>query len=116
MHRAFIYRLTEDLAGLMGDAFPEIRERREHISDVIRGEEESFGRTLDRGIELFADLAMRLKREGQSSLPGEEAFRLYDTYGFPLDLTQLMAREQNLIVDLGFECAMQGSANRPARR
>jgi alanyl-tRNA synthetase len=116
VHRAFIYRMVDDLGELMGDAFPEIRERREHISGVIRGEEESFGRTLDRGIELFADLAERVKKEGQSSLPGEEAFKLYDTYGFPLDLTQLMAREQNLTVDVeGFERAMTGQRERARR-
>jgi len=116
MHRAFIYRLTDDLTALMGDAFPEIRERREHISGVIRGEEESFGRTLDRGIELFADLAERVKKEGQSSLPGEEAFKLYDTYGFPLDLTQLMTREQGMTVDLeGFESSMRGQRERARR-
>ncbi len=113
VHRAFIYRLVDDLAVLMGESFPELHERKEHISGVIRGEEESFGRTLDRGLELFADLAQRLKKEGKSSLPGEEAFKLYDTFGFPLDLTQLMAREQNLDVDImGFEEEMKEQRKR----
>ena len=116
MHRAFVYRLVDDLAAIMGDAFPEIRERREHIRGVIRGEEESFGRTLDRGIDLFAELIERLKKAEQRVLPGEEAFKLYDTYGFPLDLTQLMAREQGFTVDQqGFDRAMEGQRQRARR-
>jgi alanyl-tRNA synthetase len=113
VHRAFIYQLVEDLAAVMGEAFPEIGQRREHIMGVIRGEEESFGRTLDRGIELFAELLDRLKKEGQTSLPGTEAFKLYDTFGFPLDLTELMAREQGFSVDTeGFDRAMAGQRER----
>jgi len=116
MHRAFIYTLVDDLAEIMGDHFPEIRERREHISGVIRGEEESFGRTLDRGIELFSELVEKLRKEGETVLPGDEVFKLYDTFGFPLDLTQLMAREQKLQVDLeGFERAMAGQRERGRR-
>ncbi|MFH1861723.1 MAG: alanine--tRNA ligase [bacterium] len=113
MHRAFIYRLVADVAAVMGDAFPEITERREHIQGVIRGEEESFGRTLDRGIEMFSTIVENMKRDGETVLPGEEAFRLYDTFGFPLDLTQLMASEQGIAVDLaGFEQAMDQQRQR----
>jgi alanyl-tRNA synthetase len=116
VHRAFIYQLVDDLAAMMGDAYPELRARREHIAGVIRGEEESFGRTLDRGIDLFAELIERLKREDRRILPGDEVFKLYDTYGFPLDLTQLMAREQGFAVDLeGFEAAMAGQRERARR-
>jgi len=107
IHRPFIYRLVDDLGKVMGDAFPEIKEREEHISGVIRGEEESFGRTLDRGIELFAELIEKLKSKGDNVIPGNEAFKLYDTFGFPLDLTQLMAQEQGFTVNLaGFEHEM----------
>ena len=113
VHRAFIYQLVDDLASILGDAYPEIRARKEHIAGVIRGEEESFGRTLDRGIDLFAELIERLKREDRRILPGDEVFKLYDTFGFPLDLTQLMAREQGFTVDLeGFEAAMSGQRER----
>ena len=117
IHRAFIHQMVDDLGHIMGQAFPEIRERSEHIRGVIRGEEESFGRTLDRGIELFSELVERLKKQGETVLPGSEAFKLYDTYGFPLDLTQLMAREQGFAVDLeGFEREMAGQKERARRR
>ncbi|RJP82833.1 MAG: alanine--tRNA ligase [Candidatus Zixiibacteriota bacterium] len=116
VHRAFIWQLVDDLAAVMGEAYPELVERREHIQGVIRGEEESFGRTLDRGIELFSGLVARLKAQGREVLPGDEAFKLYDTFGFPLDLTELMAREQNLAVDReGFELAMEGQRERARR-
>ncbi|TKJ37560.1 alanine--tRNA ligase [candidate division LCP-89 bacterium B3_LCP] len=113
LHRAFIHELVEDLAEIMGDAFPEIPERSEHISGVIRGEEESFGRTLDRGIDRFAELVDKIKRDGEMIIPGSEAFKLYDTFGFPLDLTELMAREQGMTVDVAaFQKAMSNQKER----
>jgi len=113
LHRAFIHELVDDLGSVMGDAFPEIIERAEHIKGVIRGEEESFGRTLDRGIDLFNDLITKLSRAEQKILPGEEAFKLYDTFGFPLDLTQLMAEEKGFTVDVkGFDREMDEQRER----
>ncbi|MBU0518468.1 alanine--tRNA ligase [bacterium] len=113
MHQAFINELVDDLGGVMGEAFPEIVERAEHIKGVIRGEEESFGRTLDRGIDLFNELITRLSKEDQKLLPGDEAFKLYDTFGFPLDLTQLMAEEKGFTVDVkGFESEMNNQRER----
>ncbi|HYG23129.1 MAG TPA: alanine--tRNA ligase [Verrucomicrobiae bacterium] len=98
----FFYRLVDVLAETMGDVFPEIRAKKKHVQDVIRGEEESFNKTLDRGIELFNEAATG------GSVTGEFAFKLYDTYGFPLDLTELMARERGLSVDKdGFERLME---------
>ncbi len=94
----FIYRLAATVADIMGEVFQEIVEKNSHISLVIRSEEESFSQTLDRGLEIFE----RVSQKGE--ITGPDAFQLYDTYGFPLDLTQLMARERNLAVDTtGFE-------------
>ena len=91
--------LVPILVETMGSAFPEIRLKQEHIQKVIRGEEEGFNATLDRGLERFEQVVQQI---GHSrTFPGEDAFRLYDTYGFPLDLTELMAAERGLKVDVG---------------
>ncbi|MFQ5677737.1 MAG: alanine--tRNA ligase, partial [bacterium] len=113
MHEPFIYKLVPVLVDIMGDAFPEIKEKHQFISMVVKSEEESFNRTLDRGLEIFTKIVADLEKDGQKEIPGEDAFRLYDTYGFPLDLTQLMARQQNLTVDeKGFESAMDEQRQR----
>ncbi|HEX9006152.1 MAG TPA: alanine--tRNA ligase, partial [Bacteroidota bacterium] len=97
MHEPFLYRITGAVVESMGDVFPEIRENQPHIEQIIRGEEESFNTTLDRGLEIFASV---LERMGHSTVfPGEDAFMLYDTYGFPIDLIELLARERGLTVD-----------------
>ena len=101
-HRPFFYELVGVVAATMGDVFPELREHRERIAEVLKREEESFNKTLDRGLELF-------EREiaGAKEISGAFAFRLYDEQGFPLDLTELMARERGLTVDTaGFERLM----------
>ena len=99
MHEPFMYKLVPVVAECLGDAFGEIRERTDYVSTVVQSEEESFGRTLDRGIEIFNDAARRAAKSPERTINGEDAFQLYDTYGFPLDLTQLMARERKLKVD-----------------
>ena len=91
-HEPFICMLPETVADVMGKVFPEVAEKSAHISLVIRSEEESFGRTLDRGLEIFDRYILR------GEITGTDAFQLYDTYGFPLDLTQLMAREHGFEV------------------
>ena len=104
-HEPFFFKLVDVLVAHMGDVFPEIRARRTHVKDVLRIEEEAFNKTLDRGIDLFQDEASKLK--AGEVLKGAFAFRLYDEQGFPLDLTQLMARERGLSVDTaGFERLM----------
>jgi alanyl-tRNA synthetase len=107
----FLYRLVPMLAQTMGDVFPEIRARQAHVEEVLRLEEEAFNRTLDRGLQLFEEEVERLKTSGlpeAGQISGEFAFKLYDTYGFPLDLTQLMARERGLSVDTPrFEVLME---------
>ena len=107
----FFHKLVGVLVEQMGDVFPELRERRELIEKTIRAEEESFGKTLDRGIELFQ---RELENLGDSTeLSGEFVFKLYDTYGFPLDLTQLMARERDISVDEAtFEIEMEKQRTR----
>ena len=116
----FFYKLVDVLADTMGDVFPEIRIRKAHVQEVIQREEEAFNKTLDNGIELFNNyvngmeetlvkVAVALKEPRvQVSMEGDFAFKLYDTYGFPLDLTELMARERGLTVDTaGFEKLME---------
>jgi alanyl-tRNA synthetase len=100
------------LADTMGDVFPEIRTRKKHVQEVIQREEEAFNKTLDRGLEFFehyakeADSAARIAG-GQRVFDGQWAFTLYDTYGFPYDLTELLACERGMTVDKdGFETFM----------
>ncbi len=113
VHDPFIYKLVPRLSDMMGNAYTELLDRCEHISLVIRSEEEGFGRTLDRGIELFESAAEEALKSGTNVIPGSEAFRLYDTYGFPIDLTQLMASEKNLSVDMdGFNTEMERQRKR----
>jgi alanyl-tRNA synthetase len=96
MKEPFIYTIAGALGECMGKAFPEVLDKQEHIRKVIRAEEESFNLTLDRGLEIFESV---LARSGARTFPGDEAFKLYDTFGFPLDLTQLMASERGVDVD-----------------
>jgi alanyl-tRNA synthetase len=118
-HEPFFYKLVDVLAETMGDIFPEIRAKKDHVKDVISTEEESFNKTLVRGIAVFEEAVKFAKVFNQefaksplsvlavAQFPADKAFELYDTYGFPLDLTELMARESCLTVDTaGFEKLM----------
>jgi alanyl-tRNA synthetase len=92
----------------MAEPYPELKEKREYVALVIKTEEERFGETLDQGLELFRKVVQTIQVTGQKVIPGKEAFRLYDTYGFPLDLTVDMAEEIGLQVDLeGFQEEMK---------
>ncbi|MFA6542655.1 MAG: alanine--tRNA ligase, partial [Bacteroidota bacterium] len=97
LREPFMYRLVQTLVDTMGDVFPEIVEHQAHIERVIKSEEESFNQTLDRGLEVFERAVEEVKRS--KVFPGETAFKLYDTFGFPLDLTQLLCSERGLSVD-----------------
>ena len=97
MHEPFIHKVVDAVVQSMGSQYPETKEKQSHIERVIKGEEESFNATLDRGLEIFESVIKKIG--GSKAFPGEEAFKLYDTYGFPLDLTQLMAQERGLTVD-----------------
>ena len=103
----FLAGLVETVIELMGDVFGELIERKDYVIATVTEEEESFGRTLDRGIQLFNRQGEKLKSAGQRVLGGDIAFDLYATYGFPVDLTQLMADEMGLEVDMdGFLAEM----------
>ncbi|MBR2292268.1 MAG: alanine--tRNA ligase [Prevotella sp.] len=96
---SFLYKLVPTLVHEMGDAFPELKAQQQLISKVMKEEEDSFLRTLDKGIGMLNDAMDKLKAEGKTELDGVQAFRLFDTYGFPLDLTELICREQGFTVD-----------------
>ena len=116
-HEPFFFKLVDVVARTMGDVFPEVRAKQKAIKETIRREEEAFSKTLDEGLTMF-DRAIRFDIEMTKAgvpreISGEIAFRLYDTYGFPLDLTELMARERGLTVDVaGFEKLMEQQRER----
>jgi alanyl-tRNA synthetase len=108
-----LHKLVATLADSMGDVFPELVERQSVIEQVIRAEEENFLQTLDRGIQIFNEVAAKVKAEHQSVIAGSDVFKLYDTYGFPMDLTRLMAQEIGLTIDeAGFEALMKEQKER----
>ena len=110
---AFIYRLLPVLIQEMGDAFPELPAQRELIARVMKEEEDSFLRTLEKGINMLQTAMDQLKAKGKNQLDGVQAFRLFDTYGFPLDLTQLICREHGFTVDEEqFDAEMQKQKER----
>ena len=106
MKNIFLYQLVETVIDVMGESFPEIEEKKSHIINVIKSEEESFNKTLDNGLEVFEQIINNLGNNNK--INGSDAFRLYDTYGFPFDLTRLMANEKNISVDeKGFNVCME---------
>jgi len=96
---SFLYKLLPTLVEEMGDAFPELKAQQTLIAKVMKEEEDAFLRTLDKGIGLLNDAMDKLKTEGKTELDGVQAFRLFDTYGFPLDLTELICRENGFTVN-----------------
>ncbi|MCI6081676.1 MAG: alanine--tRNA ligase-related protein, partial [Prevotella sp.] len=105
---AFMYKLLPVFIGEMGGAYPELVAQRELIGRVMKEEEDSFLRTLDKGINLLNGAMDELKAHGQTVLDGAQAFRMFDTYGFPLDLTELICRENGYTVDEdGFNVEME---------
>ncbi len=110
---AFIFKLIEALKETMGAAFHELASQQSLIEKVIKEEEESFLRTLSTGIRLMDDLMAKAKQENRTEIQGKNAFVLFDTYGFPLDLTELIARENGMTVDTeGFQSEMEQQKNR----
>ena len=100
----FFHRLVATLVAQMGEAYPELAAKCEFVEKALLAEEERFAETLDAGMKIFDEVAAR----SGDAIPGADAFRLYDTYGFPLDLTQDIARERGLSVDIaGFDAAME---------
>lgn len=112
-HKAFMYRLIPALIETMGDAYPELVQQQNLIEKVIKEEEESFLRTLETGIRLLDKQIADTKARNVTVLDGVDAFTLYDTYGFPLDLTELILRENGMTVDeVGFKAEMQKQKDR----
>ncbi len=116
-----MFKLVGVLSDQMGEVFPELVQQREMIERVVRSEEESFLQTLERGLERFDEIVNNLRAAGAEELvvPGADAFQLYDTFGFPLDLTELIARERGIGVDqAGFDehMAQQKARSREARK
>ena len=113
LQKPFMYQLSSLVVDMMGKTYPELEAKKEHVALVIRSEEERFEETLDLGLELFENVSERVRKEGSNTIPGEEVFKLYDTYGFPLDLTQVIAQEKGLSVDVpGFEKLLEGQRER----
>jgi alanyl-tRNA synthetase len=103
-----LYRIVDAVNTMMGDAYPELLEREEYVKKVIRAEEERFAETLDRGLAILNEDVAAIRRAGQTILPGEAVFRLYDTYGFPVDLTADIVAAEGLTVDEdGFALCME---------
>ena len=113
MNEAFIYRLVDKVIELLGDVFPDVQPRREFITRTIQAEERRFHQTLERGLEMLDSSFDALTEQGGTRLDGKRAFELYDTFGFPLDLTQMLARERGFAVDEpGFEQSMEAQRER----
>ena len=110
---ATLYKLVDTLVDQMGEAYPELTAQKDLIKKVIKEEEDSFLRTLENGIKLLDSTIKKAKAAGKNVIDGADAFTLYDTYGFPLDLTELIARENDMTVDKdGFDKNMQAQKER----
>ncbi|MBW6515351.1 MAG: alanine--tRNA ligase [Candidatus Cloacimonetes bacterium] len=96
LKKPFLYLLTDNVIHIMGDTYPELKEKEVYIKTVIKAEEERFNETLDKGLEKFAEIC---KTAQNNTITGKDLFILYDTFGFPPDLTELLAREKNMLVD-----------------
>ncbi len=113
LHEPFLFRLIPCLVDVMGDVYPEIKEREEHTTLVIKSEEERFNDVLDRGLEIFDDIAQAALKSGSKIILGKDVFKLYDTYGFPVDLTRIIAQEKGLNIDEeGFEKELEAQRER----
>ncbi|MDR2016609.1 MAG: alanine--tRNA ligase [Burkholderiales bacterium] len=111
--KPFFYTLVETLAKTMGDAYPELVREQARVAQVLQMEEQRFGETIDNGMKLLDDALKRVQDSGATTLDGETAFTLYDTFGFPLDLTSDVCRERGVTVDeAGFNKAMQAQRER----
>ena len=110
---AFMYRLVDTLIDSMGEAYPELKSQRDLIMKVIKEEEDAFLRTLENGIRMLDDAMAAAKKAGSDCISGKQAFTLYDTYGFPLDLTLLILKENGMTLDqAGFDAEMEAQKQR----
>jgi len=113
MEEPFMYRLVPALVSVMGDQYPELQTSMEQVSRIILEEESSFLKTLGKGLKMISKMISGLKKENKNTLPGKIAFELYDTFGFPVDLTQLILKEKGMFLDIeGFEDEMKNQKER----
>lgn len=113
LNERFLHRLVPGVAQLMGGAYPELLDRAAHAEAVVRSEEERFQHTLDSGLAILNDIIAEMKAQKKTVIPGKRIFQLYDTYGFPLDLTREIAQEHKLGLDeAGFQQAMEEQRDR----
>ncbi len=113
MNEPFIYRLVDKVIDLLGDVFTDVLPRKDFITRTIQAEENRFHQTLARGLDILEQSIGTLNTEGKTELDGKRAFELYDTFGFPLDLTQLLTRERGFTVDeVGFDENMSAQRER----
>jgi alanyl-tRNA synthetase len=116
LHEPFLYRLTGEVVDLMQDPYPELARTRAFVAQVTQREEERFIQTLNQGMEFLSEAIQKTKGKGETVLPGPEVFRLYDTYGFPVDLAADVARDAGLSLDeAGFHSAMAEQKDRARR-
>jgi alanyl-tRNA synthetase len=109
----FLVAMADRVTEVMGDAYPEVRAGKRHLNPILQREEERFSETLDNGLRILQEEMGRLKAKKKKVLPGEIAFKLYDTFGFPLDLTEDIVREHGVTIDLaGFEQSMEDQKRR----
>jgi alanyl-tRNA synthetase len=109
----FIFRLVPVLAAIMGDQYPELQSGKEHIAKIVFEEETAFLKTLGKGLKMIERMIADLRKENKNVLPGKVAFEMYDTFGFPVDLTQLILKENDMHLDLkGFEEEMKNQKKR----
>ncbi len=113
LNEPFLYQLVDPVVSTMGDYYDHLPKRQAFIETVIQAEEEAFLKTLQSGLSHFASVLTRLKSQNGTAISGSDAFKLYDTYGFPIDLTQLMAKEEGLTVDMiSFESELTSQRER----
>ncbi|AIG25649.1 alanine--tRNA ligase [Brevibacillus laterosporus] len=113
IQKPFLYTLTKTVGDMMGEFYPEVVQKRDFIERVIRAEEERFHETLEEGLSILEGMVTATKASGGNQLSGQDTFKLYDTYGFPVDLTEDFAMEHGLSVDRdGFEQAMEEQRER----
>lgn len=109
----FLYKLIEIVVAMMKAGYPELEEKMDHVIRIVKNEEERFQETLDQGLNILSQMIAEQKEVGSKEITGDQAFKLYDTYGFPLDLTQDLAQESGLNVNVtGFESAMEEQRKR----
>ncbi len=110
LHEPFLFKLVPAVIQILGDVFPDVKKNETYVTNIIKAEETSFNRTLDKGLTLFEEICAGLKTK---QIPGTEVFKLYDTFGFPPDLTNLLAQEKGLSIDMqGFEAEMNKQKDR----